>query len=106
MRIGRMRHYVTIQTPDSGVDSSGSPKNTWSDVASVPAFVSPFTARERTQGNQVAATTTHEVHLRYRDDVTPKNRLTWNGAVLEIDSVIDTRGLHHELVLLCRQKVL
>lgn len=107
MQAGKLRERVTIQQEVVTRDSFGAEVNPWVDVATVWASVRPGSSGERflTAADQMQATITHTVRMRWRDGLGPKLRLLWEGKLLGIQSVVDPDGRKRELVVLCLEIV-
>lgn len=107
MQAGKLRERVTIQQEVVTRDTFGAEVNPWTDVATVWASVRPGSSGERfiSAADQVQATITHTVRIRYRAGLTPKMRLKWEGRYLGIQSVVEPDGRTRELVLLCLEIV-
>ncbi len=75
MRAGRLRHRVTIQRPESYRDPVGQVINQWVDVATVRAEVNMISGKERMASGQLFSEASVRIWLRYRPDVTAKNRI-------------------------------
>lgn len=108
MRIGPLRHRVTIQQRATTQDSYGQESQALSNISSIPnvwADVRPATGQERFVGGaeQVQATLTHRVTIRYRTDLTNELCVLWDSNVLDIESIQDPSGKRQYLVLLCRE---
>ena len=69
--IGNMKYRVTIQQPSLTPDGAGGFSESWSTVATVYAAITPLTSGEQLKFGQIEATTTHQVVVRYRTDITP-----------------------------------
>ena len=83
-----------LQTPDR-----------WVALREVRASVSAIAAREIIQSDRTQAMVTYKVRIRATDDLTPRDRLRWNGIVLNIVS-IQLRGIRYEeQEILCSQEV-
>lgn len=109
MRIGPLRHRITIQSATLAQDSYGEPIKTWANLATNPqawAEVTSAPAGERflSGGEQVIAHLTHRVRIRYRSDVTVKMRVVHESRHLYIENVVDPTGRRRELMLLCREE--
>ncbi len=52
---------------------------------------------------QITALQSYRVVLRYRTDLTTKERLVWRGKTLQIHTVTDDEGLRRRLVLQVRE---
>jgi|GEM_PF-471731 len=103
--VGAMRHRLVLQRADETVrDEFKQVAPYWIEVAPVWAAVEPVRADEVPVSGQVQADATHRVALRYRADVSAKNRFLWltNGnRVLNVVAVLPTVGDASALELLC-----
>ncbi len=103
MKIGHLRHRVTIQKKHITTDVLKQQKETWADIATVWASVEPLSGREYFAARQTNTDVTVKVIMRYRPGVSTDMRIIFNDRVFEIISVIN----HHErcriLVLMCRE---
>ena len=103
MRAGRLRHRVTIETPNDEASTYGGPKHVWVPVATVWASVEPLQGREFMAARAANAETTHRVGMRYRGGVTAKQRINFDGRILEIESVMNRDERNAELQLMCKE---
>lgn len=109
MRAGTLRELLTIQVNTPVQDSYGEPIESWANIATNPTVWGSVGSRasgERfiTGGEQLMATVSHTVRIRYRDDVTVKMQLLWRGSrVLEIKNVVDPDGRKSDLILMCSE---
>ena len=90
--IGKLRHRVTIQTFTTVEDSLGGTYQTWlplTDNATVWGSVGPIRGREFWDAKQSNSEVEGKAVIRYRDDVTPNNRLWFKGRPLKILSVLN-----------------
>jgi SPP1 family predicted phage head-tail adaptor len=101
----RLPHSISIQKPTITRGSAGGQVKSWSEFASVLAFVKPLHGREFFSAQQAQAETTHKIMLWYLPGVTSEMRVIFGNRVLEIASPpinIDERGI--ELQLMCVDK--
>lgn len=105
MRAGLLKHWIEIQENTGSVNSSGQIDENWTTVSQRKGFVRPLSGRELRKGEAQQGETTHEVLTRYFPSVLPHMRVIYNGRVLEIESVINTRENNTQLVLLCKEKI-
>ena len=105
MRIGQLRHLVTLQQPTEGVDEYGNPTTIWVDVGQAWAAVEPVRGQEQYLAQQTYGTTTYRVRIRHRQDVSVTWRVVWEGRVLEVKAALDVDGRHRELALTCIEVV-
>lgn len=106
-KIGGMRHRVVIQkkvTVGPGQNESGEPLSEWQDDKTVWARVEGLRGSEYFQTQQMKASLTTRVTLRYRPslDVTDR-RLKYGSRILDINSsVFDPKRV--EIELLCTEQ--
>jgi SPP1 family predicted phage head-tail adaptor len=74
---GCLRESVIVQQPTDTADGQGGFTTAWSTLATVRAMVKAAGAREALQQAATGAQQMYEVAIRYRDDVTPRMRLSW-----------------------------
>jgi SPP1 family predicted phage head-tail adaptor len=86
---GSLRTPVILQSVTTSKDSVGQPIETWTDLGTLWARVSPLSAREQWWASQTQASTTHQVTIRYDARVVPTARLKIAGTsrILNIESV-------------------
>lgn len=86
MQIGELRERVTLQalveTNDAGDVSDG-----WSTIATVAARVITQRGSEAFEASRTNASETIRVLIRFRDDITTKARLVWNGQNYNVEAV-------------------
>jgi SPP1 family predicted phage head-tail adaptor len=106
---GRLRHRVTIQAPpvEGARDPYGvAPRADWTDVATIWAEVRPLRGKEAAVvAQQVAASVTHQVRVRYIDGraITPRHQLLFEGRILNVNAVIDVEERKRELHILATE---
>jgi len=124
-KTGEFRHRITLQKAVETQSASNAIVTGWADLGTVWAKVTPLEGRERLWAQQVDATLTHRVSMRYlREfvetwafvapgttvpaDTTPVGtslRVKYGSRYLYIKSVIDIEGCHRELALTCAEAV-
>lgn len=100
---GVLRHQVTLQSQSTAQNSYGEAVRTWADLGTVWAQVSPVSARELFAAAQAQATTTHQITIRYRSDVTASCRVKFGSRYFAIDGVLNPDERNWRLVLLCTE---
>lgn len=103
MRAGKLRHRLTLQTATDGKTATGRPTRTWATTDTLWGSVMPLSGSEVNEAQALEGRVDHEVHIRYRASVTPKQRLIHRTRTLEIVSVRDVDEMQRELVLMCRE---
>lgn len=81
---GQLRQRVTLAAPVATPDGAGGETVAFADMATVWARIEPVAAAERAVADHLAATVTHRLTLRWRDDVTGGLRATWRGRAFRI----------------------
>ena len=105
MKIGVLRHRVTLQEKTVTEDELKQQTEVWTDIASVWASVEPLSGREYYAAKQIHADISVKITMRYRRDVCPEMRVVFNKAIYEILSVINSERKNISLVLMCREVV-
>jgi SPP1 family predicted phage head-tail adaptor len=106
MKIGILRHRVTIQEKIVADDELKQQSETWTDIATVWASVEPLSGREYFASKQVNADISVKITMRCRKDITPDMRVVFNEVVYEILSVINPEERNISLILMCREAVI
>ncbi len=104
--IGRLNQLVTLQSFGSVSDDGGGTTDTWSNFATAPnvwAKFFPLRGVEQLQAMQLESKISHDVVIRYRTDVTAKDRLLWGSVELNIRAVIPRDNKNRFLTLRCEQ---
>ena len=95
MRAGKLDRRITIQAKTVSQSSSGEPQETWADVATVWAQARPNRGAERFATIQNVGSAVMTFHIRYRDDLTVLNRISYDGKIWDI---IDVRVIGRNVV--------
>ncbi len=89
VRIGRMDRKITIRKRIITRDSIGGAVETWQNVATVPAEKLDIAGREFIAAQQVNAEITTKFRIRYRSDIRPVWRISYDGRDYDIVSVAE-----------------
>lgn len=103
MEAGKLRHRVVIQYATVAQDAYGEPVKTWATLATVWGAVEPLIGREYLAAQQLQSAIPVRVRIRYRNDVTPLMRVSWDGNLYDIESVQEVRTERRELILMCKE---
>lgn len=106
MKAGALRRRLVIQVRNQVLSAYYEDLGTWSTFATVYGSIRALGGQERTANiaQQVQATVTHEVRMRYgAAAVTPKMRIVYGAKTLDVESVADPDGRQRELQVLCRE---
>ena len=106
IEIAPLIHKVTLQTPTRTTSSkSGETQLTWNDTRDVWASIKPASVKDQTQYAQTQARITHEIVIRYADDITGDMRFTYNGRIFNIVAApINTEEINFELRCQCSEE--
>lgn len=104
MQAGKLRHLLILQQSTDVTNSRGEAIPTWSDVASVWGEVTPLSGREGLAAQQVYATASHRVRIRYRPGVVPKMRFLKGSREFDIDAVLNVDERNRELTCLVTER--
>ena len=105
MKIGKLRHMITIQEYTATRDSFGAEVEGWSDKVSVFASVTPMSGKEYFTSQQLNAEVTTKITIRYLAGITPKMRVMFGNRIFEILSVLNFEERKIELNLMCKESV-
>ncbi len=105
MRLGPLRHLLTIQT-DEGTErnSVGEHVEDWQPWGEAWASIEPLSGREIESALQVAPRVTTKVTMRYQEGIHPGMRLVREGGeILHVEAVLNEGTANDTLVLLARE---
>ncbi|MEK9769758.1 MAG: phage head closure protein [Betaproteobacteria bacterium] len=94
--VGLMRQKVQIQYQTRTADGGGSQSVAWTRLADVWAQIQPQSGNERFFGDQLEDRVTHIITVRFRRDVTHKNRIQY---IYYVDSAKYTRTFNIKRVI-------
>lgn len=100
---GRFSHMVTIQKPVETKNSLGEVIKTWGMFSLVWAAVEPIRGREYFDAETHQGEVSVRILIRYLSGVTEKMRVSYDGRLYNIESVIDKRENHRVLELMCSE---
>ena len=100
--IGQLRERVTLQGYAVSVDATGDAAYSWSDIASLWARVRPAGGGVEMLADRRTAVNGYEVTVRWRDGLSPAQRIVWRGRFLEIVSIGNLDERHRRVTLGCR----
>jgi SPP1 family predicted phage head-tail adaptor len=107
VRSGTLRNRVQLQSRATTVDAAGQHTGTWSTYRTCYAEVIDKGGAEKIRGQQVDATVSHVVRIRYPQGTfpTPENRVVYDSRNLHIESVQRRDTHEREVWLYCREDV-
>lgn len=105
MKIGRLRHRITIEQVAEAQDTDGAVLESWTPYTTVQASIEPVSGREYFAAQSTQADVTHRISLRYLSGITPKMRVNHTSRIFDILSVINVGERNRELQLMCRESI-
>lgn len=88
MRAGKMDRRISLQRwTETGRDALNQPQFAWVVIAEVWAQQRPARGGERLAAQQVSGDKLMGFHIRYRRDLSVKDRVVFEGAVYQIQDI-------------------
>jgi SPP1 family predicted phage head-tail adaptor len=103
MNPGELRHMVAIQSKPSTPNANGQIDDTWTTILTAHAKIEPAGQPAQIVAGAELPNVTHIVTMRFRSNITTRNRLVYAGRVFDIESVIDIEERHFWLQLGCSE---
>jgi len=103
MQIGKLRHYVDLQSSSDVPNELGEIEKTWSTIASVFASIEPLSGRELLQYQQFNAEMSHRIVIRYNSSVNSKCRVKFGYRIFDINMVKNPDERNIFLELICKE---
>ncbi len=108
VRIGELRHRLSIQAERAASDGGGGLTDPWADpvtVATVWGKIEPLTGGERLHALQIQDRLSHRIVIRHRSGITAAMRVVFGARAFNIRAVIDADERGRFLELLCDEGV-
>jgi SPP1 family predicted phage head-tail adaptor len=99
--IGDLSHRLRLEAVVRSADEGGGAIEAWSLIAEVWAEVRAVRGYETFVAHGLSGRVTHEVWIRYRDDVGPNLRFIAQGRIFDIRAALDPDGRRTWLRCLC-----
>lgn len=105
MRAGNLRHRGTIQEHKKTRVEGGGFETRWVDIAAVWFSLEPLSGEEQVIAQQLQATVSHRIRIRYRAGVKPHHRLKMGNRIFNFSSVMDPDERRRELEIMATEEV-
>lgn len=114
MSVGRMKKRMQLQSKTTSADGGGSDAvTTWTTYNTAFGSIQPKSGQERLFGDQLQEPITHIVRMRYRTDITFKDRLLYsykshgvsNSRTFNIKRIINVDSKDKYLDIMCVEGV-
>lgn len=103
MKAGDLDQRIRVERQQGGFDELGQPlPDTWAHLFDCWAAVEPLTGREYLAAQAAVSEVTARIRMRFRPWMTAQDRVIHNGTTYGIESLVDVRSDHRELVLMCK----
>jgi SPP1 family predicted phage head-tail adaptor len=102
MNPGQLTQRLTLSRLESGQDEIGQPIEAWVSLGDVWGSVEPQAGREFIAAGAAQSELTTKIRIRWKAGIQSADRVTHDGTIYDIQSVIDYRSQRRELVLMCR----
>lgn len=99
---GLLNNTLTLQSLTETDDGQGGVTQTWADVGSFKARVSPLSSQERLMQDKTTNTTTHKIYCNNLT-VTPVDRIKWGTVYFEITGITNPSEAYHHLEIDVRE---
>lgn len=105
MQSGRLRNRIELQDQTVTQNEFNEEIVAWTKVADLWADIRPSSMRERmlNSADQLQATIDHTIVIRWRSDISAKQRIVFGARIFDIEGYADRTGKRHELQLSCRE---
>lgn len=107
MKIGNLRHRITIQKKSATRDSYGAETISWTTYLTVWAAIEPLRGREYMEARQVQADVDTRIRMRAQSVYTikPGMQVLFGARIFDIISVIEVEERNREVQLMCREQI-
>ena len=103
MRIGDLKHRVTLQSMTKTADGMGGYTEVAKNEATVWASIWPISASEQAQAMQAVMTISHRVRIRYNEDINASWRIKFGTKYFNIVSIINPNMANKHLDLMVKE---
>ena len=102
MKAGILRHSVTVQSFTKSTGGLGQVIETWTDIATRRAQVTPVKGRESNDKVGEYTIQYFKVVMRYEPNlITTARQLIWDGLTLDIDAPVNSGGRNIMMEVYC-----
>jgi SPP1 family predicted phage head-tail adaptor len=105
LHAGLLIHHVTVERLTLTPDGIGGGVSTWATLYEPWAAIAPVGGGERLAGMQLENPITHTIYIRYRLDLTPRDRVVHRGRTFNIRSIADLEEKRIFMELKCEEGV-
>ena len=99
----RWTHEVTVQRKIRTSDGMGGWVTHWAPVGTAVARISPISAKDRLQYDQMQYSVTHKLYLPCSTDVKPEDRIALGARTFLVKGIVNPAEAGYHLELLCEE---
>ena len=88
MKLGKMRYRITIENPMNETDEDGFKQETYIEVATVWADITPVSSKEYFDSNQTVEEATSKIYIRHIPGINTLMRIRCGSRLFDIISVL------------------
>jgi len=105
MRIGPLRHKVSIEQVTVVRDERGETTESWVEFKAARAAIYPKTGAETFDLHQENNVITHEIITRYQSGFNPKMRVNFNARLFDIEWIVNIAERNKTLKFGCVEQL-
>lgn len=107
MKIGKMRHRITIEQKTRVPDGAGGYTESWvAFVSNVSASIDPVSGKEFFEAQQTQSEVSHKIRIRYKLGVLPSMRVNFKGRIFAMTSPpINWEERNRDMLLMCSEVI-
>ena len=102
---GMLLNQITVERLTLTPDGMGGGVSSWAILYQPWAYIAPVTGWERMAGMQLESPITHTIYIRYRLDLSTRDRIVHRGRSFNIRSIADIEEKRIFLELKCEEGV-
>lgn len=103
MRAGELRHKIELQEQTETADGMGGFTLSWRTKAAVWAAIAPAYSAEEIQNLQNELLITHQIRIRYYEDLKPSWRIKFGTRYFNIHSILNVDERNREQQIMAKE---
>ena len=103
--IGKMRYRIKVETATNTRDTGGGITQAYTPVTFIYANIKPTNANSSYRQGIVQEKVTHEVTIRYMNNISTNHRISYGSRLFDIKGIINIDERDRFLKLLCEEGV-
>lgn len=103
--IGRLNKRITFQQLGQDKDEYGEIIEQWVDIKTVWAEIAPVSGNQFFAAKQINSEISHNVYIRYRNELLPSMRIYFNSRVFEILYIMNVKEENRLMQIYCKELI-